>query len=123
MSFAISGTNGATSFTVPSGGGTYTYPLVIYAMIQDSVGTSGTVGGTDPGGMDGFAAAELGIDLTGGLVTSANNAYFLHTGGTAGVAYENINSAKGTATSLWGSGSSGTIGIGCSDTTTTGAGV
>ena len=54
LSLAITGTNGATSFTVPSSGGSY--QLVVFAMIQDD--STGTV---DPNGNDGIASIEVAL--------------------------------------------------------------
>ncbi len=118
--FAITGSNGATSFTVPQTGGTFSYPLILYAMIQDSAASgSSNVGGPDPNGNDGVSEMEAGIDLTGGLITSTNNAYFAHTGNTVTVSYQTSNTGKGTAVQMWGSGSSGTIGAGATNSTAT----
>ena len=118
LSFAITNATGATSFTVPTSGGSY--PLILYALIQDSAASgSSNVGGTDPNGNDGISEFEAGIDLTGGLVGLTSSANFTHTGSAATVGYQTNFFAKGTAVGLWGSNSSGTVGIGATNSTAT----
>jgi autotransporter-associated beta strand protein len=105
LSFVITGTNGSTNLTVPNSGGSF--PLILYALVQDSNGT------TDPAGFDGVAQILGGVDISGGLVRSGN-AFFAHSGSIATVTYQQYWQAESTAVQLWGSSSSGTIGIGAS---------
>ena len=109
LSFVITGTDGQTNFDVPSTGGSY--PLIVFALIQDADGQP------DPLGNDGLMAAEVGASLTGTLVGSGNAYFKTNASGTPQVRYQPGASATASAPATWGSGN--TIGIGASDQTTT----
>ena len=109
LSFVITGTDGQTNFDVPSTGGSY--PLIVFALIQDADGQP------DPLGNDGLMAAEVGASLTGTLVGSGNAYFKTNASGTPQVRYQPGASATASARRTWGSGN--TIGIGASDQTTT----
>ena len=117
MTFAISGSDGATSYVIPADGGLHTYGVIIYGMIQDTDGQGANSGGlTDP--YDGINSYQVGISLSGGLLSSSGTAYFSHNLSAGSVTWASFTISHGTP-ALSGTVQSGTIGLGTSSSTTT----
>ena len=112
LAFAITGTNGGTSFTVPASG-TSSYKLILYAMVDDSTGIASI-----PPVLMAWSCWSVALDSDCSSST-ADTAGFTHAGTTvtvANVTYQGNNTTVSTAVGFWGSASSGTVGIGASST-------
>ena len=101
LSFLICDSNGNESFIVPPSGGTYN--ITIYALVQDAFGSAVGYSGD---WMNQFGG---GLSLAGGLVTSGTASF------DTNVTYP-LDASADNYPALWGTGSSGTIGIGASST-------